>query len=201
MHVARLEMIAAVNLGLKVLNMLEVELVETPRGQLEVEALIDIPEMQDPHHLATMRILMSLISSAYFADPPLMPKLIFTTMARSLEYGNSFHSAYGYVLYGLLLCGPFQNIELGYRYGKVALKLLERFVAKEIEARIMLVFNGNIRHWKEHTKTTLNPLQDAIQIGLEVGDIEYVGYASTNCSDQTFAIGEPLDSLHQKRET
>ncbi|MGD1700028.1 trifunctional serine/threonine-protein kinase/ATP-binding protein/sensor histidine kinase [Dapis sp. BLCC M229] len=200
MHVARLEMMAAVNLGLKVLNMLEVELVEIPPGQLEVEALIDLPEMQDSHHLATIRILMSLISSAYFADPPLMPKIIFTTIALSLKYGNSFHSGYGYVLYGLLLCGPLQDIELGYRYGKLALKLLERFVAKEIEPRILLVFNGNIRHWKEHTKTTLNPLQDAIQIGLEVGDIEYVGYASTNCSDQTFAIGEPLDALHQKRE-
>ncbi|NEN89043.1 MAG: AAA family ATPase [Okeania sp. SIO3H1] len=203
MHVARLEMMAAVNLGLEVLNMLEVELVEIPPGQSEVEALIDLPEMQDPHHLATMRILMSLISSAYFADPPLMPKIIFTTMARSLEYGNSFHSAYGYVLYGLLLCGflQAQDIELGYRYGKVALKLLDKFVAKEIKARMLLVFNGNIRHWKEHTKTTINPLQDAIQIGLEVGDIEYAGYASSCCSNQNLAIGEPLDSLERKRET
>ena len=201
MHVARLEMMAAMNLGLKVLEMLEVELMEIPPESLEVEALINLPEMKDPQHLATMRILMGLISSAYFADPPLLPKIIFTTMARSLQYGNSFHSAYGYVLYGLLLCGPLQNIQLGYRYGKVALKLLEGFAAKEIEARILLVFNGNIRHWKEHTKTTINPLQDAIQIGLEVGDIEYAGYASTNCSDQTFAIGEHLDSLQQKRQT
>ena len=199
MHVARLESMAAMELGLQVLEMLGVELVETPPDCLEVEALIDLQELTDTYHLAVMRILMSLISSAYFADPTLLPKIIFTTIARSRLYGNSFHSAYGYVLYGLLLCGPFQDIDMGYRYGQLALKLLDKFDAKEIKARVLLVFNGNIRHWKEHTQKTLNPLKEAIQVGLEVGDIEYVGYASGNCSEQIFAIGEPLDSIEKKR--
>ena len=200
MHVARLEMMAAMELGLKVLEMLEITFVEAPPDILDVETLIDLPELTASHNLAVMRILMSLISSAYFADPSLLPKIIFTMISRSLDDGNSLESAYGYVVYGLLLCGPLQEIEIGYRYGKLALKLLDKFDAKEIRVRILLVFNGNIRHWKEHIKTTLNPLQEAIQVGLEVGDIEYAGYASTNSGDQTLAIGEPLDSMEKKRQ-
>ena len=200
MHVARLEMLAALDLGLQVLEMLEISLVAEPPPELDVEALIDLPALTDPHQLAAMRILMSLISSAYFANPALLPQIIFTTISLSLFAGNSSHSAYGYVLYGMILCGFLQNIETGYRYGKLALKLLDKFDAKDIKARILLVFNGNIRHWQEHTKTTLQPLQEAIQAGLEVGDIEYAGYASTNCSDQTFAVGENLDSMEKKRQ-
>ncbi|NEO86965.1 MAG: AAA family ATPase [Spirulina sp. SIO3F2] len=201
MLVARLEMMAAMELGLEVLKMLDVQFVETPPDCTDVEALIELPQLTDAYHLAVMRILMSLISSAYFADPSLLPKIIFTTIARSRRYGNCAYSAYGYVLYGLLLCGPFQEIELGYRYGQLALKLLEKFDAQEIKPRILLVFNGNVRHWKEHTQTTLRPLQSAIQIGLDIGDIEYAGYASTNCSDQTVAIGTPLDEVEQIRQT
>ena len=35
---------------------------------------------------------------------------------------------------------------------------------------------------------------------LEVGDIEYAGYVSGSCCEQTFAIGEPLDSVLRQRE-
>jgi len=113
--------------------------------------------MVDLQKLAAMRILMSLISAAYISNPPLLFPIILTILHLSLKYGNCSYSAYGYALYGLLLCGPLADIESGYRYGKLALQLLDQFNAKELKCKILLIFNGNIRHWKEHTQTTIEP--------------------------------------------
>jgi predicted ATPase/signal transduction histidine kinase len=198
-YVAKLELLKTIEIGIQVLKMLEISLEKPIPVNLVIEDLATLPEMTEPQKMAAMRILMTLIAAAYFADPALLFPIILTMIHLSCKYGNCSYSAYGYVLYGLLLCGPLADIESGYRYGQLALQLLNHFNAKELRAKIFLVYNGNIRHWKEHTKTTIKPLLEAIQVGVETGDIEYAGYASTNYCDQRFAIGESLDLMEQQR--
>jgi predicted ATPase len=57
----------------------------------------------------------------------------------SLKYGNTPLSAFAYACYGLVLCGILGNIEEGYDFGKLALQLLSRFNAKELEAKVYVV--------------------------------------------------------------
>ncbi|BAY12352.1 trifunctional serine/threonine-protein kinase/ATP-binding protein/sensor histidine kinase [Calothrix sp. NIES-2098] len=200
MYMAEIQMQLAIDTGLKVLDMLGVNLESAPPENLDVEDLIDLPKMTAPDRLAAMRILISMISAAYFANPALLPSIIFTMIHLSVKYGNSSASTYGYVLYGLLLCGMLSEINAGYRYGEVALILLDKLNAKELKCRLFLVWNANIKFWKQHLRKTIDPLVEGVQSGLENGDIEYVGYCSSNHYLHLLFAGENLTSVSQQLE-
>ncbi|BAZ00933.1 serine/threonine protein kinase and signal transduction histidine kinase with GAF and PAS/PAC sensor [Tolypothrix tenuis PCC 7101] len=162
----------------------------------EIEALIELPEMTDPYKLAAMRILSDVVAPAYFAIPELFALIVFEQVNLSLKYGNTATSCYAYATYGLILSGEvIGDIEAGYQFGQLALKLLDKFNAKELKARIFFVVNFFIKHWKEHIKETLTPLRDAYVIGLETGDVEYAAYAATSYTHHAYILGQELAKL------
>ncbi|WP_414529044.1 AAA family ATPase [Nodularia chucula] len=200
MYMAEIQMKLAIDTGLKLLDMLGVTLEEKPPANLNPEDLIDLPEMMAEDKLAAMRILTNMISAAYFANPGLLPSIVFTMIHLSVRYGNSRDSAYGYVLYGLLLCSMLSDVDSGYRYGELALSLLDKFDAIEIKCKVLLVFNSNIKLWKQHIRETLDSLVEGLHAGLAVGDIEYVGYISINHGCHIIFAGENLISASNQLE-
>ena len=124
-HIAQNQMNAAIEIGLQVLEMLEVSLVKTPPENLIIETLRRLPEMDDPKKQAAMRFLMNLLAPVLIANPTLLPQIAFTMVNLCINYGNSPLAAFAYVSYGLLLCGGQKDIENGYQFGKLALTMLE----------------------------------------------------------------------------
>lgn len=165
-----------------------------------IEDLIELPEMKEPDKLAAMRIMSAAGAAVYQAMPSLLPLLIFKQIAMSLDYGNAEQSIYAYAVYGLILCGMVGDIESGYQFGKLALKLLSRLDAKKIKARTLLVICGNVIHWKEHIRETFNLLQEGYACGLETGDLEFASYnAYVLCCYQYFA-GKELSEVERDME-
>ncbi|QLE48432.1 GAF domain-containing protein [Nostoc sp. C057] len=199
-YVAQNQMREALDLDLQVLEMLGVSLSQTPPAELKVEELVNLPEMTDAHKLAAMRILMTAMPPAYLADPALLPLIAFTMVDLCVQYGNSSFAAYAYGFYGLILCGPLKEIESGYRFGKLSLQILDKFNAREIKSKVYALFNIFVRHWKEHIKATIEPLQDGVQSGLDTGDIEYVGYNGLLVCWHPFWVGENLEIVEQRLE-
>ncbi|NQE35807.1 trifunctional serine/threonine-protein kinase/ATP-binding protein/sensor histidine kinase [Microcoleus asticus] len=167
-------------------------------GGKQIEDLAFLPLMTDPYKLAAMRILIAVIPVAFLANPMLFPLIVFKMVNVSLQYGNSPLSAYGYVTYGMLLCGALSDIDSGYQFGKLAMMLVEQFDAKELKAKIDFMFNCFIRHWKEHIKETTQPLLEAFKTGLETGDVEYSCYSACNYSHHSYWSGEHLESTVKK---
>ncbi|MEH1818455.1 MAG: AAA family ATPase [Nostoc sp.] len=199
-YVAQNRMREALDLDLQVLEMLGVSLSKTPPAQLTIEELVNRPEMTDAHKLAAMRILMTAMPPAYLADPALLPLIAFTMVDLCVQYGNSSFAAYAYGFYGLILCGPLKDIESGYRFGKLSLKILDQFNARQIKSKVYALFNIFVRHWKEHIQATIEPLQDGVQSGLDTGDIEYVGYNGLLVCWHPFWSGENLEIVEQRLE-
>ncbi|WP_445174450.1 AAA family ATPase [Microcoleus sp.] len=193
------QMQAALDLGLQVLGMLGVSLCPEPPQEMNTEALANLPDMTDINKLVAMGVLLKSAPLAYHVAPALFPQFPFTMIHLCIQYGNSPQAASGYVVYGLLLCGPLGEIEAGYRFGQLALNLLDRFDAKELKSYVYVVFNAHIRHWKEHGKETLVPMLEGIKSGMETGDLEDVGYNSIYYCDHIFFTGQPLDFVAQKQ--
>jgi len=202
----------AIEIALQVLRMLAVPFPRNPTkfsimmgltrnkigiGNKRIENLAFLPLMTDAYKLAAMRILIAIIPAAFMTNPMLFPLIIFTMVNLSIQYGNSPLSAYGYVSYGMLLCGVLSDIDSGYQFGKLAIKLVEQFATKEIKAKIDFMFNCFIKQWKEHIKETTQPLLEAFKTGLETGDIEYSCYSVANYSHHCYWSGEHLDSTVQ----
>ncbi len=163
-----------------------------------IEGLIDLPEMTDPYKLAAMRLLISISATAYQTRPELFPLIVFKQAHLSVKHGNTSESVPAYDYYGIILCGVVGDIDAGYRFGKLALEVLERFNAKEQKCRTYFVFNGFVRHWKEHVRDTLQPYLEGFQSGQETGDIEYGAYCIYQYTHHGLSIGRELAELERE---
>ncbi|MEH1778117.1 MAG: AAA family ATPase [Nostoc sp.] len=160
--------------------------------------LIDLPDMTGGKQLAAIRILASTNSTAYIARPDLLPPIILSEVNLSMQYGNAAASAFGYAWYGLIECGILGNIETGYKFGQLALQVLEKFHSKELKARTFFIVQTFINHWHQALQDTIAPLTEAYQVGLETGDIEYAAWASYSCSFHGYLMGQELAELEKQ---
>ena len=159
--------------------------------------LIVLPPMTNATALATMRVLLSVGLSAYVAVPQLAPLIVFKLVGLSVQYGNAPQSPYGYAAYGLILCGKLGEIEAGYKFGQLALELLQQFPAREIESKTLFLVTNFIQHWKAHIRETLPPFLKGYQIGLETGDLEFAALHGQTYAYYAYFAGEELGVVAQ----
>ncbi|WP_375473875.1 AAA family ATPase [uncultured Nostoc sp.] len=160
--------------------------------------LINLPLMTDPNKIAAMRILMGVLPAAFQTAPAMMPIIVCKMVKLSLKYGNTAVSAYGYSLYGLLLCGIQGEIDSGYEFGKLASRLVSQFNAEELKAKILTVVSAHVMHWKEHVGETLTSSVSGYSSGLETGDLEYAGYCGYIYPYHSFWLGKELWVLEKE---
>ncbi|MCC5652645.1 AAA family ATPase [Nostoc sp. XA013] len=211
--IAQNQPLEAINTGLQVLQQLGISFPETPTqsdiqleldtiasliGQKPIEDLLHLTEMTEPDKLAAMRILSSITIAAYVAAPDLMPLLVSKQVNLSIQSGNAVVSPFAYAFYGLILCGTSGNIEIGYEFGQLALNLLSHLNVHSLRARTLLIVNNFIIHWKEHIRNTIQPLLEAYQRGLEVGDLEFAAYCAHCYCFQSYAVGKELVEVERE---
>ena len=210
------KLLEALNTGLQVLKQLEVEFPDSPNpsdiGQAlgetaailsgtRIEDLLDLPEMTDLYQLAAIRILSSIFSACYSGMPVLVPLTVCKQVDLSVQYGNASVSPFAYAVYSLLLCGAVGDIDRGYELGQLALRLVSKLNAKEIEVKTCHLVYAAVQHWKEHVRNTLEPFLSAFSSGLETGDLEYAGYAVMVWSHYSFFVGKQLMQLEREIAT
>jgi predicted ATPase/signal transduction histidine kinase/tRNA A-37 threonylcarbamoyl transferase component Bud32 len=173
------------------------EVIENLHGKA-IADLINLPTMTKPENIAAMKILMRVLPAAFQSDPVMVPLITFAMVQLSIKYGNTAVSAYGYSLYGLLLCGAFGDINAGCEFGKLALGILSKFNSSELKAKILTVVNAHIAHWQQHIKETLSPAIEGYNTGLETGDLEYAGYCAYIYPVHSFWLGKELEVLEKE---
>uniref|UniRef100_UPI0037C17B6B PAS domain-containing protein n=1 Tax=Chamaesiphon sp. OTE_8_metabat_110 TaxID=2964696 RepID=UPI0037C17B6B len=215
-YIAQGQPLKAINTVLQVLPQFGISFPEQP-GQLDIqieldavsrlvkekpiEDLIHLPEMSEPNKLVVMRILSRITISAWIAAPGLMSLLVSKQVSLSIEYGNALTSSFAYANFGLILCGRVGDIQTGYEFGQLALKLLSRPQSHSLRARTLLIVNTFTIHWKEHVRKTFQPLLEAYQSGLETGDLEFAAYAAHSYCFNSYAVGEELIEVEHKMTT
>ncbi|RZM75677.1 AAA family ATPase [Leptolyngbya iicbica] len=213
---ARHELAAAAQLGLRVLQQLGVKLPAAP-NQMQIllglartklalwgkptPNLAQQPDMSDPYAIAATRILASIASATYLAVPNLFPLTVFKQVELSARYGNLPLSAFSYAMYGLILCGVVGDLKGGYGFGELAMALLNRFQAQALPPRTLFVVNSFVRHWRDPLPETLPELQRGFQAGYETGDTEYAGFCAQLSTMHGLFAGEPLPELAERAQT
>jgi predicted ATPase/signal transduction histidine kinase/tRNA A-37 threonylcarbamoyl transferase component Bud32 len=215
-HIAQNELLEAINTALQVLQQigisfpkkpsqsdvhLELDIVSSLLSEKSVEELSHLPEMTEPDKLAAMRILSKITVTAYIAAPNLMPLLVSKQVNLSIQYGNALVSPFAYANFGLILCGMVGNIEFGYQFGQLALRLLSQPNTRSLKARTLNIVTNFIIHWKEHARVLLKPLLEAYQSGLETGDLEFAAYCAYTYCFQSYANGKQLVEVQREMAT
>ncbi|MCW5318555.1 AAA family ATPase [Nostoc sp. KVJ3] len=160
--------------------------------------LLNLSEAMDASILAAARILTSVAPCAYLSRPQLYLLVILKKVYLSVAYGNESTSTFSYVSYGILMCGVFGNVELGYEFGQLALDLLSRYQNSELKGKTLLLVYLYTRHWKMHLRETLHPLQIAYCSCLDVGDLAFAGYSAYNYCFYSYFAGQNLTKLESE---
>jgi predicted ATPase/signal transduction histidine kinase/tRNA A-37 threonylcarbamoyl transferase component Bud32 len=205
-YIVQNTVIEALNTGLEVLKLLGISFPQDPNmlnvlaglmntklslGLKRIEDLANLPEMTDPNQQAAIRILSGILSTAMAVKPQLFPLLIFVMVKLSIKYGNSPYASVAYVFYGALLCG-IENISLGYEFGRLSIRLLDKFPSRATKSMVYVMLNFCIQHRKEDIKLALGYMMKGFQSAMETGDLPYAGYSINGYCSYKMWIGEPL---------
>ncbi|OYD87502.1 serine/threonine protein kinase [Nostoc sp. 'Peltigera membranacea cyanobiont' 213] len=206
---AQSQILEAIAVGADVLSQLGVDLPSAPESaqidkaleylkeQLqgrEIPQLIDLPVMSDRSAIAAMQLLGILFAPVLLGNPGLMPLLSATMVRLSLQFGNTPASTVGYAIHGMVLCAFLSEVEAGYKFGLLALSLLEKLNERSICLPLSF-FGAFIQHRQQSFLATLSTMKDSYTNGMETGTFLYAGYSIQGYGYTALFAGVNLNTL------
>ncbi|MEB3219574.1 MAG: AAA family ATPase, partial [Nostocales cyanobacterium 94392] len=173
----------------------ETDTILTGKTSLE---LTNLPVMTDTGAQAAMRILSSMFGAVYNGFPSMLPLTTCQQVNLSIQYGNTPLSAFAYATYGLIISAFTGATVRGYQFAQLGLTLMDKLSAPQLAAKIITIFNDCIRHWQDPLQTTLKPLLQGYQMGLETGDLEWSVWCIFSYSFHSYCAGKELTELEQE---
>jgi len=167
---------------------------------IKIEDVIHFNLMEDPNKEAAVRMITIAGLAMYISNPELLMLAVAKQVNLCLQYGNTSTAADAYATYGLFLCGEIGDIQQGYRFGKLAVNVLERFQTIEIKSLVYVLFNGFIKHWKDPCQDTIGDLQNAYYFGLEIGDLQNAALSAYCYCAHKFLCGFYLKDLYEETQ-
>jgi len=159
------------------------------------ESMLNMKAMNDTDKLKVMKFLHLLLFYMFTARSKCFPVVVCRVVQISLSHGVCKESALGFAAYGIILCGPVNMFRLGYRYGTLALNIIERFEAKEYAAKVLCSVWGAINPTVEPVQSVLPPLKNAVEVGLAAGDTAHAMVCAITHDSIAFASGKSLSPL------
>ena len=212
-HMAKTQFQLAIDVALQVLAQLGIDLPLQPSDrqideeqesiklllkERQIEDLFNLPEMSDLNRLAAIKILLIVTPAAIITNYRLYSLVTLTAVQLCIKYGNSPQAAGVYIFYGNFLCGIARDIDSGYRFGQLSLKLLEKFKSRKFKCLVLHYSDGFIRHWQEPMSNIIKSIKEGIYLGLDNGSLEDVAYsASAYCLFYMFT-GHNLEKVNRE---
>lgn len=114
----------------------------------------------------------------------------------TVKYGLSPYCAPALVIYGTVEVAV-GNHDRAYRAGNLALKVVEKLKCKEIECVTIGMTRSLISHWKEKNSDLVAPLDLAITVGFDTGDVIFAAFSAANSFGLRLILGMNLASTEQ----
>ncbi len=161
--IARQQMKLAWQTGLYVLEQLGVHLVKSLSSLPPIAELENLPSIADDHKQIALRILTLLYTPVQAIAPDQLSSLAQTMVNLCMTYGNCSEAAFAYVLYGVILCEKMLNFELGYQFGELALRILDRYHNPHVSYMVLKLFNAKIRIFKQPAKLAVKDFRKLLK--------------------------------------
>jgi PAS domain S-box-containing protein len=186
----------AIETGLDVLSQLGISVSDTVSQDLEhlnIDCLPPATATADPVELAALKISTLICIPAIACNSNYLSDLVSISIELGLKAGCCELAAMAYVIYGIFLCSSCHNIELGYRFGKLAISMLDRSHSIEIKYQVFTLYAIFIQHWKEPIEQTVKSLQKTIDLSFISGNKHFTAYALQAHCLNVFWQGDPLE--------
>ncbi|NEQ36393.1 MAG: AAA family ATPase [Okeania sp. SIO3I5] len=167
----------------------------------EVENLIYLPKLTNLYKTSAILISQQIIPSIKTTNSPLVSLVVLILINLCIQYGNPPQAAGSYIFYTTLF-PPFSagDIDLGYQFGQLSLKLQEKYNLSSLDALVIHMYYGFAWHWKEYLRNfdVQEQCIKGFQKGRNIGDYILASY----CFISYFLInlfgGYSLENLGNK---
>lgn len=177
----------------------EYEKVCASLGERPIESLIDLPLMSDGEMRAAMRVLSGLLAPAYFTDFNLVCLHLCHMVNLSLKYGTTDASPTAYVWFGVILGHVFDRYPDGYRFGKVACELVEKYDLLAYKCKTYFPMEM-MTLWTQPVGPAIESIRKAFRAGVETGERTIACYSCNHVISDLLLRGDPLDEIWLETE-
>ncbi|WNC94904.1 AAA family ATPase [Paraburkholderia sp. FT54] len=169
-------------------------------GGRSIEALIDLPLMNDPEGLATLDVLIEVTTSAMLTDKNLISLVVCRMVNISLQHGNSDGSCFAYIWLGMILGPHFGDYQAGFRFGRLGYDLVEKRELHRYQARVYMAFATIVMPWTQPIQTGRALVRRAFDAANRTGDLTYAAYSCSHLITNLLAAGDPLSEVQREAE-
>ncbi len=172
------------------------------RGRLpdgSPDTLAELPLMGDTDSCACMDVLNAMQLAAVHHDMDLHDLSVLHMANMSIAFGNCDASTLGFAELSMVL-SRLGARGLGFRIGRVGLRLVERPELRRFACRVFVVVGYHITPWTDPLRTSQTLMRRALAIALENGDQTFRLYSLVHIVALGLAAGEPLDGVQREAE-
>jgi PAS domain S-box-containing protein len=169
-------------------------------GARAIEQLVDLPLTDDPDCRATLDVLSVFATPAWFTDENLHDLVVAKMVNLSLTHGNSDGSCYAYALLGAVLGSNLGQYQAGFRFGKLALDLVEKRGLGRFKGRVYSCFGHHILPWTQHLHNGRAWNRLGFNAAKETGDLAFAAFCCSNMVANLLAGGDPLEEVQREAE-
>lgn len=178
----------------------EYEWIGSQLGSRTIEALIDLPLMNDPASLATLDVLTKIGPAALYTDANLLALVTCRAVNLSLERGNCDASCAAYAFLGIIAGPRFGDYQAAYRFGQLGYDLVEGRGLTRFRARIYMDFGNIVLPWTKHVRAGRDLVRRAFEAANQIGDLTYASYCGNELNTNLLAAGDPLAEVEREAE-
>jgi PAS domain S-box-containing protein len=155
--------------------------------------------MTDQEMQAAMRVLSLLWSPANIIDARLSHLNCCQMVNLTLQYGVTDAAAHGFGWFGMFLGPVFRRYTDGYRFGKLACDLVEKYSFHAYRAKTYIVMEI-IALWTQPIASAIEYLRAALRAGAETGDLIIACYSHNHVVTDILLRGDPLEEVWLESE-
>ena len=170
----------------------ELSRTKTLLNDLTKDNILSSAKLVDEKKLWAMKFMNSLSGPVSVTKYQMLPLIACRMVLLSSQYGYCSESAFGFLGYGQAQISVFEDVDEGYRWGKIALSLLESLGGKSYLPKMRCVFYSYMSLWKEPFQASSNVLLHTHSEAMMVGDAEYASISAFFYCRQCLVCGKNL---------
>lgn len=166
-----------------------------------IEDLLIAPTVSDQNEIVLIELLTNLCPPLYLSNQKLAIFVVLKMINHALKSGNSPYAPYAYMAYAVMLCGVLNQPQLGFRFGKMSLQLIDQYHLPGLKCKLLEMFATFINHWKAPIAASLAYLEESYHMGLESGEFYYGYLARGNIITGQFFLGLNSKDLYEQSQS
>ncbi|MDK1386529.1 AAA family ATPase [Sinorhizobium sp. 8-89] len=162
-----------------------------------IETRLELPARSSTE-APILDVLGAVLPPAFFTDQKLVCLVLCRMANVSRANGNSPASPLGYAYLGMVLGPMFGEYAAGYRFGRLALQMVQDPAFARFRGRVSMTFAYHVLPYSEPIRAGRELHRQALTISQESGDLTYAGFCSCTTISNMLLAGDQLGVIERR---